>query len=112
LFDIKCSDDACTWIQRGNYDDPFCDVLAPASEDPPPGEELALLNPYHRIKHIPAEDLPKCPSCGEGLQRPGVVWFGEMLDQDMLMGVQNWLSEDTVVWFNGSLSCSILTKPK
>jgi NAD-dependent deacetylase len=27
---------------------------------------------------------PRCPKCGE-LLRPGVVWFGEQLDQDVLM---------------------------
>ena len=89
LFDIKCSNDACSWVQRENYDDPFCAALAPASEDPPEGEQLPLLNPYHRIKHVTEEDLPKCPSCNQGLQRPGVVWFGEMLDQEMMMEIQN-----------------------
>lgn len=91
LFDVKCSNDACSWVQRENYDDPFCPALAPASEDPPEGEQLPLLNPYHRIKHITEEDLPKCPSCNQGLQRPGVVWFGETLDQEMMMEIQNWI---------------------
>lgn len=100
LFDIKCSNDSCGWVQRGNFDDPFCPALAPASEDPPPGETLPLLDPYHRIKHIKEDELPKCPECKVGLQRPGVVWFGESLDQDMLMGVENWLQEDTVVSLN------------
>ncbi|KAK0385213.1 hypothetical protein NLU13_7690 [Sarocladium strictum] len=91
LFDIKCSNDDCRWVQRENYDDPFCPALAPASEDPPEGEQLPLLNPYHRIRHIPEDELPKCPSCQRGLQRPGVVWFGEALDEDMIIGVQNWM---------------------
>jgi NAD-dependent deacetylase sirtuin 5 len=112
LFDIKCSDDSCTWIERGNEADPFCPALAPASEDPPEGQELPLLNPYHRIKHISEDDLPKCPSCKEGLQRPGVVWFGEMLDEDMMMGIQNWLSEEPVVrcpfWLS---TVTLLTRP-
>lgn len=29
------------------------------------------------------ETLPRCPRCG-GLQRPGVVWFGEALDEGMI----------------------------
>ncbi|KAK7415254.1 hypothetical protein QQX98_006003 [Neonectria punicea] len=91
LFDIKCSNEACDWIQHGNYDDPFCPPLAPASVDVPPGEKLPLLDPYHRIKHVTEEEIPKCPSCGTGLQRPGVVWFGESLDAEMLEGVNNWM---------------------
>ena len=37
-------------------------------------------------RHEPRLDLdtpPRCPLCG-GLLRPGVVWFGESLDQDLL----------------------------
>ncbi|PHH88046.1 hypothetical protein CDD83_8071 [Cordyceps sp. RAO-2017] len=96
LFDIKCSADGCGWTQRDNFDDPFCPPLAPASEDPPPGESLPLLDPYHRIKHIPEEDLPKCPRCKLGLQRPGVVWFGENLDADVINGINEWMSRGKV----------------
>ncbi|KAM4063093.1 sir2 family protein [Hirsutella rhossiliensis] len=96
LFDIKCSADGCDWMQRNNQDDPFCPALAPASEDPPPGEALPLLDPYHRIKHISEEDLPACPQCKAGLQRPGVVWFGEALDNDMLKGIGEWMGKDKV----------------
>lgn len=94
LFDIKCID--CDWIQRGNYDDPFCPALAPASEDPEPGSTLKLLDPYHRIKHVTEEELPKCPKCKTGLQRPGVVWFGEPLDEDVLMRADNFLNAGPV----------------
>lgn len=31
---------------------------------------------------------PRCPHCG-GLQRPGVVWFGEPLDRDILRAAQH-----------------------
>ncbi|KAI5467698.1 DHS-like NAD/FAD-binding domain-containing protein [Mariannaea sp. PMI_226] len=91
LFNIKCSNAKCDWVQHGNYDDPFCPALAPASLDFPPDEKNPLLDPYHRIKHVTEEELPKCPSCGTGLQRPGVVWFSENLDRDMLNGVDNWI---------------------
>ncbi|KAF7553181.1 hypothetical protein G7Z17_g3799 [Cylindrodendrum hubeiense] len=93
LFDIKCSNNACGWIQHGNYDDPFCPALAPASVDMPPGEKLPLLDPYHRIKHVTEDEIPKCPSCNKGLQRPGVVWFGESLDEMMLAGVDVWMKQ-------------------
>lgn len=97
LFNIKCSNATCHWIQYGNYADPFCEALKEASQDAPPGQTLPLLDPYHRIRHIPEEELPKCPSCGTGLQRPGVVWFGESLDPVMLASISMWLKEDTVV---------------
>lgn len=97
LFDIKCSAEACAWRQRENYDDPFCAPLAPASEDSPPGEPLPLLDPYHRIRHIPEEELPKCPRCAVGLQRPDVVWFGEELDKGMLDEIDAWINNGDVV---------------
>jgi NAD-dependent deacetylase sirtuin 5 len=94
LFDIKCN--TCDWVQRGNTDDPFCPALAPASEDPEPGKTLPLLDPYHRIKHVSDEDLPKCPKCKKGLQRPGVVWFGEDLDDEVLQTADNFLAKGPV----------------
>lgn len=96
LFDIKCFNQACGWIQRGNYDDPFCPPLAPASEDPPPGEKLKLLDPYHRIARVMEDDLPKCPKCKTGLQRPGVVWFQESLDSQQLDDIDQWMFKGTV----------------
>lgn len=97
LFDIKCTTEGCGWIQRGNFDDPFCPPLAPASEDPPDGRSLPLLDPYHRIKHISEEELPRCPECNKGLQRPGVVWFGEALEKAMLDRVNAWIAEGKIV---------------
>ncbi|KAM3549467.1 hypothetical protein MY1884_005031 [Beauveria asiatica] len=96
LFNIKCSNDTCSWMQIGNYDDPFCESLIEASRDAPPGQRLPLLDPYHRIRHVPEEELPKCPQCNNGLQRPGVVWFGEMLNLDMVSSVDSWLDEGKV----------------
>lgn len=29
-------------------------------------------------------DLPRCPECGDGMLRPDVVWFGEMLPEEEL----------------------------
>ncbi|MGH9374077.1 MAG: NAD-dependent deacylase [Vicinamibacterales bacterium] len=36
----------------------------------------------------PLPSLPVCPSCG-GLARPGVVWFGETIDPDVLERASN-----------------------
>ncbi|KAJ4328203.1 Protein saf4 [Fusarium piperis] len=96
LFDIKCSNRRCDWIQHGNYDDPFFPALEPASEDPEPGKPFPLLDPFHPLETIPKEQIPKCPKCGKGFQRPGVVWFNEGLDADMLAGIDNWLDQGKV----------------
>lgn len=97
LFDIKCSDDACDWVQRGNIDDPFCPALKPASVDATPEEMKDLLNPMQPLDPIPRDQLPSCPKCKAGLQRPGVVWFGETLDEAMLKRADAWMEKDTVV---------------
>ncbi|KHN99090.1 NAD-dependent histone deacetylase, silent information regulator Sir2 [Metarhizium album ARSEF 1941] len=96
LFDVKCTTEGCGWVQRNNFDDPFCPSLKAGSEDPPPGESLPLLDPYHRIKHVPEEELPKCPKCQTGIQRPGVVWFGEELDENMMEHINGWITKDKI----------------
>lgn len=42
-----------------------------------------------------AGDLPQCPECG-ALMRPGVVWFGEMLDPCKIDIVENFLARGVV----------------
>lgn len=83
--------------------DPFCPALAAASEDPPEGKPLPLLDPYHRIKHVAEEELPRCPQCKAGLQRPGVVWFGEELDANMINRTNDWITADKIVCFVNGL---------
>ena len=41
----------------------------------------------HDVQRLPAGEPPRCPACGEWL-RPGVVWFGEMLDAATLQLAQ------------------------
>ncbi|KAM7199447.1 NAD-dependent protein deacylase [Rhypophila sp. PSN 637] len=97
LFDIKCSNTPkCKYIKRNNTADPFCPALSAASEDVEPGKTLPLLDPKHELAHIPASELPKCPECKTGIQRPGVVWFYEPLDEDMLDEIEAWINEDVV----------------
>jgi NAD-dependent deacetylase len=38
---------------------------------------------FEHPRHLPQGEPPRCPSCGAYL-RPGVVWFGEMLDPAVL----------------------------
>jgi len=96
LFDVKCSNKRCDWIEHDNYADPFCPALAAAAQDVEPGEPFPLLDPAHELARIPASELPRCPKCETGLQRPGVVWFGEHLDEGMLRGIDRWIAEDEV----------------
>jgi len=41
------------------------------------------------------EELPGCPDCS-GLLRPGVVWFGENLDSQMMKKIEQWLGKGKV----------------
>lgn len=93
LFDIKCANPTCDWIQHDNFDDPFCPALEPASVDMPNNEPNPLLDPYHRIHHVTEDELPKCPQCNTDLQRPGVVWFSEGLDEGILARADQFLGE-------------------
>ena len=91
LFAIKCTE--CSWTDPNNTLDPFCPSLAPASDDSP---SPALLDPKNPLAHVPREELPRCPECKTGLQRPGVVWFGEALDEQMLRDIDEWIAREQV----------------
>lgn len=91
ILDNKCFNDDCDYIDRNNLSDPVCPALAPAAEDYPPGQTLPLLNPNVPVPPIKVEDLPHCPNCKTGLLRPGVVWFEEPLDEQMLTDVDSWI---------------------
>ncbi|KAI1206636.1 DHS-like NAD/FAD-binding domain-containing protein [Annulohypoxylon truncatum] len=92
LLDNKCFDE-CGFIDRNNLSDPVCPALAPAAEDYPPDKTLPLLDPNVPVPPVKVEDLPHCPNCKTGLLRPGVVWFGEPLDEAMLEEVDQWIQE-------------------
>lgn len=91
LFDVKCSKCGKTDY---NTDDPLCPSLAAAAKDYPADQVNPLLDASKALAPIPKEDLPHC-ACG-GIQRPGVVWFGENLDGDMLRKVDRWIDEKPV----------------
>lgn len=88
---MKCFDERCGYVERDNRADPLCPALAAAAEDHPPDRPPPLLDAAVPLEPIAPADLPHCPACRRGLLRPGVVWFGESLDQTMLQGVENWL---------------------
>ena len=45
------------------------------------------------VPKIPTEELPHCPSCKKNLLRPGVVWFGESLPEDVMESVHKYFDE-------------------
>ncbi|KAI0097162.1 DHS-like NAD/FAD-binding domain-containing protein [Daldinia grandis] len=96
ILDNKCFNDDCDYIDRNNLSDPVCPALAPAAEDYPPGQTLPLLDSNVPVPLIKVEDLPHCPNCKTGLLRPGVVWFEEPLDEQMLTDVDNWISQGRI----------------
>ncbi|KAK6849259.1 NAD-dependent protein deacylase [Apiospora arundinis] len=100
LFDVKCFDEKCKYIEPNNLRDPLCPALAPASEDYPVDQTLPLLDPKKPTPKIKTEDLPHCPSCKrsgkKSLLRPGVVWFNEPLDDAMLDEVDAWVDKEPI----------------
>ncbi|KAI1326036.1 DHS-like NAD/FAD-binding domain-containing protein [Xylariaceae sp. FL0255] len=91
ILTVKCFDENCDYMEHNNRDDPSCPALAPASEDYPPDQTMPLLDPSVPTPKINVDDLPHCPKCSKGLLRPGVVWFGEPLDEDMLSDIDKWV---------------------
>ncbi|VBB80115.1 Putative NAD-dependent deacetylase [Podospora comata] len=95
LFTLKCT--TCSWKDPYNIADPLCPALAPAAEsNPDPTKPLPLLDPAQPLAEIKKSELPHCPDCKTELQRPGVVWFGEMLDEDMLDDIEEWIEKEPV----------------
>ncbi|KAH8894729.1 putative SIR2 family histone deacetylase [Thozetella sp. PMI_491] len=95
ITNLKCFQD-CGYTEKGVTIDPLCEALAPASEKFPPDQTLPLLDPSNPLPNIKGEDLPQCPGCQKALLRPDVVWFGEPLDEPMLMEIDQWIFQDTV----------------
>ncbi|KAF3766916.1 DHS-like NAD/FAD-binding domain-containing protein [Cryphonectria parasitica EP155] len=97
LLDLKCFD-KCGYIEKDNQNDPLCPALEPASSVNTPADQgLPLLDPSVPVPEIDVQkDLPHCPNCTDALLRPGVVWFGEMLDGAMLDEVDDWVSQSRI----------------
>ncbi|KAI1811180.1 DHS-like NAD/FAD-binding domain-containing protein [Poronia punctata] len=92
ILDMRCFD--CDYIQRNNLSDPICPALAPASSSSSSTSSSPLLDPSIPIPEIDISELPHCPECKTSLLRPGVVWFGEALDNDMLDEVDDWIEKE------------------
>jgi len=79
LFDVKCSSEECNYSTT-NY--------SPEPTFSEPRREVVGPSGYGiRTDDI---EIPFCPSCGYGLLRPGVVWFGEKLPHGYLERIDHW----------------------
>ena len=57
------------------------------------GKELDISDDRVEIPELDAKDLPHCPKCSNGLLRPGVVWFGEMLPKKTIDEIDKFIAE-------------------
>ncbi|KAF2669852.1 NAD-dependent deacetylase-like protein sirtuin-5 [Microthyrium microscopicum] len=104
LFDVKCHNFFCNYVETANYTDPIVPALAlPTDEDVDlttnaareasrEARELDIADISVALPDVPETALPHCPSCG-GLLRPGVVWFGESLPAGVLETVDAFLED-------------------
>ena len=60
-------------------------------------KELDISDDRVKIPHLEVKDLPQCPRCGNGLLRPGVVWFGESLPSATLRSIDEWIEDSKTV---------------
>ncbi|EHL00767.1 putative NAD-dependent deacetylase sirtuin-5 [Glarea lozoyensis 74030] len=96
LFNLKCFNDSCTYLDIDNFTDPLCPALTITPENietrlAPAAKSMHNHLDPRRPKAIPEDELPHCPSCETGLLRPGVVWFGEALPSETIEGIDEWI---------------------
>lgn len=111
LFDVKCWDeDGCGYTRKNDFTDPIVPALALPTDTPGSAPDSQLKAAVEQKRHalirggdisdinveIPSlqrEELPQCPSCKKNLLRPGVVWFGESLPEDVMHDVSLWFQQ-------------------
>jgi NAD+-dependent protein deacetylase sirtuin 5 len=114
LFDIKCWEEHnCGYFKHNDFTDPIVPALTIPEDHGAARDflgkakkEAVVDTPKHAlirgadiahisvpIPAIPKEELPQCPSCKKNLLRPGVVWFGESLPDDVLGDVDKYFNE-------------------
>ena len=110
LYDIKCSSEICDYMRPDDFTDPIVPALAIPADPNETHESLAAQTGASAKKHalirgldissdsipipeIPLAELPQCPQCKTHPLRPGVVWFGETLPDDVIESVEAWIGE-------------------
>ncbi|CAK7220504.1 hypothetical protein SBRCBS47491_004210 [Sporothrix bragantina] len=97
LFDLRCVGSEregpahCDYSVEDDFTEPLVPALATAAEGVDETASKDSDGKPPTLPHIPLEELPQCPKC-KSLLRPGVVWFGEALDQEMIKGVDQWVA--------------------
>ncbi|CAK7240070.1 MAG: hypothetical protein STHCBS139747_001507 [Sporothrix thermara] len=99
LFDLRCvgtgrnGRDRCDYSVSDDFTEPLVPALATAAEgiDETATTTGADGKPPAPLPPIPTDELPQCPKC-KSLLRPGVVWFGEKLDEETLRSVDQWVA--------------------
>ena len=119
---MKCTAFHCNFVQEDNFIDPIVPALAIPREQPDltpskrdntgdeaasslygamrgantggdGAKELDISDDRIEIPQVPHDELPHCPMCGDGLLRPGVVWFGEPLPGRTIDAVDKFIEE-------------------
>lgn len=104
LFDLKCTNFTCNYVDRDNFTHPLTEALRGTEEEFDTNSsnrkrKLEQNSPsvtpesspqFKPVKQISEDDLPRCPSCDD-LLRPGVVWFGESLSLHLLNEIDNFM---------------------
>ena len=76
LFDLKCFNQACDYIETDNVD---TNLIPDSAKDGTPSE----------LSNTP---LPKCPKC-RNLLRPGIVWFGENMSKETVAAADAFIDK-------------------
>lgn len=126
LFDVRCTSFYCNFAEQNNLTDPIVPALdiprqrlelKPIDSDKTGAEAGTLQHDVMKEKHfaatalneldisddrifipdVQATDLPHCPRCGNGLLRPGVVWFGEVLPEKTVSAIDRFISQSETI---------------
>lgn len=76
LFDLKCFNEDCDFIERYNYEP---NLIPDIGGSGPPSE-------------VSSTPLPKCPKC-RNLLRPNIVWFGENMSKDVVSAADAYIAD-------------------
>ena len=76
---------------QGDAEDPPDNCHKPAFPTPAESKDLDISDDRVELPELGKEDLPRCPQCKEGILRPGVVWFGEVLPEKTLREVDEFI---------------------
>lgn len=78
-----CSNLDCTFKEKTGWVQPLVPELTLPTAD--------NSDPTVKLPPLFMEALSRCPQGENGLQRPGVVWYGEQLPQHLLRRTDKWI---------------------